>query len=84
MKISEYRGQLFKQCRRCGVGEHLRHPPSRELRRRQIGVALAAIVVGIIMTFFLPWVGIPIGVAGLLLLIAFLAGWGRRATQSQP
>jgi hypothetical protein len=47
-----------------------------------IGVALAAIVVGIVVTFFLPWVGIPVGVVGLILLIAFLAGWGRRATQS--
>jgi hypothetical protein len=50
-----------------------------------IGVALAAIVVGIIMMFFLPWVGIPIGVVGLILLIVYLAGWGRRAAeQSQP
>jgi hypothetical protein len=49
-----------------------------------IGVALAAIVVGIVMAFFLPWVGIPVGIVGLILLIAFLAGWGRRATQSQP
>jgi hypothetical protein len=49
-----------------------------------IGVALAAIVVGIILFFFLPWAGIPIGIVGLILLIAFLAGWGRRATQSQP
>ena len=47
-----------------------------------IGVALAAIVVGIILTFFLPWVEIPIGVVGLILLIAFLAGWSRRATQT--
>jgi hypothetical protein len=50
-----------------------------------IGVALAAIVVGIIVMFFLPWVGIPIGVLGLILLIVYLAGWGRRAAeQSQP
>jgi hypothetical protein len=50
-----------------------------------IGVALAAIVVGIIMMFFLPWVGIPIGVVGLILLVVYLAGWGRRAAeQSQP
>jgi hypothetical protein len=47
-----------------------------------LGVALAAIVVGIVMTFFLPWVGIPVGAVGLVLLIAFLAGWGRRATQT--
>ena len=47
-----------------------------------IGLALAFVVVGIVFLFFLPWVGIPVGVVGLLLLIAFLAGWGRRATQS--
>jgi hypothetical protein len=41
-----------------------------------LGVALAALVVGIVMTFFLSWVGIPMGVVGLALLIAFLAGWG--------
>jgi hypothetical protein len=49
-----------------------------------IGVAFAAIVVGIILFFFLPWAGIPIGVVGLILLVLFLAGFGRRATQSQP
>ena len=49
-----------------------------------IGVALAAIVVGIILVFFLPWVGIPLGIVGLILLVLFLAGWGRRAAQSQP
>jgi Flp pilus assembly protein TadB len=47
-----------------------------------LGVALAAIVVGIVLVFFLPWVGIPVGVVGLILLIAFLAGWGRRAAQT--
>src|ERR671939_188266 len=33
-----------------------------------LGVALAAIVVGIIMMFFLPWVGIPVGLVGLVSL----------------
>jgi hypothetical protein len=47
-----------------------------------IGVALAAIVVGIVMVSFLPWVGIPVGVVGLILLGVYLAGWGRRATQT--
>ena len=28
-----------------------------------IGLALALIVVGVILLFFLPWVGIPLGVA---------------------
>jgi hypothetical protein len=53
-------------------------------RGPMIGVALAAIVAGIVMTFFLPWVGIPVGTLGLILLVLYLAGWGRRAAQSQP
>jgi hypothetical protein len=49
-----------------------------------IGVALAAIVVGIVLFFILPWAGIPIGVVGLILLVLYLAGFGRRAAQSEP
>jgi len=49
-----------------------------------IGVALAAIVVDIILLFFLPWAESPIGIVGLILFVLFLAGWGRHATQSQP
>jgi hypothetical protein len=43
-----------------------------------IGVAIALIVVGIILLFAIPWFGIPIGVAGLILLVLYLAGFGRR------
>jgi hypothetical protein len=44
-----------------------------------IGVALAIIVIGIVFGFVIPWVGIVIGIVGLLLFIAFVAGFGRRA-----
>jgi hypothetical protein len=44
-----------------------------------IGVALALIVIGIVFGFVIPWVGIVIGIVGLLLFIAFVAGFGRRA-----
>ena len=44
-----------------------------------IGVAIALIVIGIVFGFAIPWVGIVIGIVGLLLLIAFVAGFGRRA-----
>lgn len=44
-----------------------------------IGVAIAIVVIGIIFGFVIPWVGIIIGIVGLLLLIAFLAGFSRRA-----
>ena len=43
-----------------------------------IGVALALIVIGIVFGFVIPWVGIVIGIVGLLLFIAFVAGFGRR------
>lgn len=49
-----------------------------------IGVALALVAIGIVMLFILPWVGIPVGVVGLLLFVAYLAGFGRRAAEGKP
>jgi hypothetical protein len=44
-----------------------------------IGVAIALIVIGIVFGFVIPWAGIVVGLVGLLLFIAFVAGFGRRA-----
>jgi ammonia channel protein AmtB len=44
-----------------------------------IGVAIALVVIGIVFGFVIPWVGIVIGIVGLFLFIAFVAGFGRRA-----
>ena len=44
-----------------------------------IGVAIAFIVVGIVFLFLVPWVGIPVGIVGLVLAILWIAGFGRRA-----
>jgi hypothetical protein len=44
-----------------------------------IGVAIALIVIGIVFGFVIPWIGIVVGIVGLLLFIAFVAGFGRRA-----
>jgi hypothetical protein len=44
-----------------------------------IGLAIALIVIGIIFGFVIPWVGIVVGIVGLLLFIAFVTGFGRRA-----
>ena len=49
-----------------------------------IGVALALIAIGIVMLFVLPWVGIPVGLVGLALFVAYLAGFGRRAAEGTP
>jgi hypothetical protein len=44
-----------------------------------IGVAIALVVIGIVFGFVIPWVGIVVGLVGVLLFIAFVAGFGRRA-----
>ena len=48
-----------------------------------IGVGIALIVVGIIFLFIVPWVGIPVGIVGLILAVLYLAGFGRRAAQAE-
>jgi hypothetical protein len=45
-----------------------------------IGVALAFIVIGVVLLFVVPWVGIPVGIAGVVLAVLYVVGWGRRAT----
>ena len=49
-----------------------------------IGVALALIIIAIVFGFVIPWVGIAVGLVGLVLLIAFLVGFGRRAAEPGP
>ncbi len=46
-----------------------------------IGVALALVVIGIIFLFVIPWVGIPVGIVGLILAVLWLAGFGRRGAR---
>ena len=49
-----------------------------------IGVAIALIVIGIVFIFVIPWVGIVVGIVGLALFVAFVAGFGRRAAEPGP
>jgi hypothetical protein len=46
-----------------------------------IGIALALIVIGVVLLFLIPWVGVPVGIVGLVLAVLYLAGVGRRATE---
>ena len=39
-----------------------------------IGVGIALVLIGIIVLFFLPWVGIPVAIVGLVLTILWAAG----------
>ena len=33
-----------------------------------LAVAIAVLVIGVVFLFFIPWVGIPAGIVGLILL----------------
>jgi hypothetical protein len=44
-----------------------------------IGAAAALVVIGIVLLFLVPWVGIPVGIVGLVLLVVWLLGFGKRA-----
>ena len=48
-----------------------------------IGLGIAFIIVGIVFLFIIPWVGIPAGIVGLILAIAYFAGFGRRAARGE-
>ena len=49
-----------------------------------IGAALALIVIGAVFLFLVPWVGIIVGIVGVVLLVLFLLGFGRRAAEGRP
>ena len=44
-----------------------------------IGLGIAFIVIGIIFLFVIPFVGIAVGIVGLVLAVLWVAGFGRRA-----
>ena len=46
-----------------------------------IGLAIALMVIGLVFGFVIPWVGIVVGIVGLVLFIAFVSGFGRRAAE---
>jgi hypothetical protein len=48
-----------------------------------IGLAIALIVIGIAFGFVIPWVGIVVGIVGLLLFIALLGGFSRRGAYTR-
>jgi hypothetical protein len=50
-----------------------------------IGLVLALIVVGIVLSLFGLWIfSIPVGIVAVVLFVLFIAGWGRRAATRSP
>ena len=47
-----------------------------------LGAGIALLLIGVLMLFLFPWAGIPLGIAGVVLLVLAVAGVGRRAAQS--
>jgi hypothetical protein len=48
-----------------------------------IGVGIVLVVMGVVFLFIVPWVGVPVGVVGLVLAALWLAGFGRRAVRGE-
>jgi len=48
-----------------------------------IGLALALVVVGIVFLFVIPWVGVAVGLIGLVLGALWLLGLGRGLSTSR-
>jgi hypothetical protein len=49
-----------------------------------IGMALGLIVVGVVLLFIIPWVGIAAGIVGVILALLYAADVGRRAVEPEP
>ena len=53
------------------------------VRDPHVGGALGLIVVGVVLLFIIPWVGIAAGVVGVILALLYAAGVGRRAVEPE-
>jgi hypothetical protein len=47
-----------------------------------LGLGIALLIIGLLGLLFFPWGGVVVAVVGLVLIIAFLLGFGRRAARS--
>jgi hypothetical protein len=44
-----------------------------------LGLGVALLIIGLLGLLFFPWGGIVVAIVGLVLILAFLLGFGRRA-----
>jgi hypothetical protein len=49
-----------------------------------LGLGVALFVIGLLGLLFFPWGGVVLVVVGLVLIVAFLLGFGRRAAEPGP
>jgi hypothetical protein len=46
-----------------------------------LGVAIALVVIGLVFLFVIPWVGIPVGILGVILAVVYAVGAVRRPAE---
>jgi hypothetical protein len=49
-----------------------------------LGLGIGFLVIGLLGLLFFPWGGIVLAVVGLVLIVAFLLGFGKRAAEPGP
>ena len=49
-----------------------------------LGLGVALLIIGLLGLLFFPWGGIVVAIVGLVLIVAFLLGFGRRAAEPGP
>jgi hypothetical protein len=49
-----------------------------------LGLGVALLVIGLLGLLFFPWGGIVLALIGLIIIVAFLLGFGRRAAEPRP
>jgi hypothetical protein len=49
-----------------------------------LALGIALLVVGLLGLLFFPWGGVVIAIVGLILILGFVFGFGRRATHPRP
>ena len=49
-----------------------------------LGLAVALLVLGLLGLLFFPWGGFVLAIVGVILLIVYLVGFGRRAAEPGP
>ena len=48
-----------------------------------LGLGVALLVIGLLGLLFFPWGGVVLVVIGLIIIVAFLLGFGKRAAEPQ-
>ena len=62
------------------VGWFVRGAPGKD--DAMLAVAVAAVLVGLVFLFIIPWVGIPVGAVGLVLLVIWLVALARKSPRA--